>query len=307
MSLSLVDVSGPVDGPAPQPDWGFSFYRHPDDVPGSAQARFQWCISPMALKKLKDKGYDLSCVVIVAVDENGREDRYLAPLSALQALIQFRKTGRYWVHAHVVGQSRSEWTMHHMRKRYLKKDSPDHYSYTLFNIIEDDAGKMIPVADREIGDYSTASLVQFDPVKVAVDVDHGEFATPLPPWLHWYANFSQKEEYHDTCEVRRRIPHLIFIKPFILLVWGVFKILYKAVQCAAVTVVILGILTVAFVQTFVLTWPGVQWRRMFTSLDWFDTRGELKVLSASKRSWLVYDGYHRRPYWQLRTLLLPWM
>src|SRR3989344_932485 len=254
MKMGGTHVVGPgLNGAAVSPpEWMFTFYKHPEDAPGSAQKRFQWCISPQALEKLKDARCNTVQMFIVTVDSDGTESRQMVPLSDMQAFVQFRAPGPYWVHAVVVGMQ-DKHAMKQFRTHYLRRRAVGApYENDVFETRDDD-GKAIAIKNYVLDGLSFYTVpVMFDSTKVEVDVADGQFAAPPPSWLAKWIDMWQ-EPCVDTCEMRRRLPFAIFVKPVLTLCLIILALAFLTLWWVVALCVALWLSVLCFSR-------GVHWR-----------------------------------------------
>ncbi len=275
-------------------EWTFSFYQHPEDVPGTAQKRFQWCIGPKAFKELKEKGCDSVQVLIITVDEDGKERRQCAPLSDMQALVPFRKSGQHWVFACVIAMRSKERSAKALRS-YLLSRSLGVYSVSLIDKT-DDSDKRLPVEDWKIDLSESLSEVDFENAKVPVEVSPEYFAERPPGWLDWWLKFFNADaDLVDTCAMRKRLMFAFSIQPFLVI---------GLVTLGAIVWLITAF--AASIYAFVMLYPGINWYALFHLFSG-EVENEDVFRGVYKKSWLVYDGYNLRPYGPMLTFLLPWV
>ena len=73
----------------------------------TASMKIGWCISPEVRKVLIEKDIQKPKILIVVVDSQNKEKRYLVPAEKTQQLIQFYRAGRHEIHAALVWQGAS--------------------------------------------------------------------------------------------------------------------------------------------------------------------------------------------------------
>lgn len=289
--MNTSDVGNTPSNGAEQRGWYWSFYQHPDDVPGSAQKRFQWCISPHALKEMKRLGLDNAQVLIVVVDKSGHEARQMVPLSSMQAFVQFHKPGPCTVYALAFARPSYSVSPRELRSCYLSKGHRQSYMMNIFSHDSDPAKRKIEVYD---------SSILFEEVSMEVHVRRTEFAAESPAWLSWWVNLWHEESAVDTCQMRRRLMFSFTLKPFVALLLGITGAVLGAIAFA-------GLTFIAFLQTFGRCRRGVDWKALFM-FHWFDSsrNGDLVPFRNIGSCWLTTDAKgKRRQYAEVFTFFAP--
>ena len=275
--MAAVDMETAGEIPAtPEAPWRFTFYEHPENIPGSAQKRFQWCISPEALHLLKNACVENASVLIVTVDEKRRERRQVVPLSDMQALLQFNEPGQHTVYAIVVNSKAINEKS--LSQFYLSLERPYTYKHQVFYYGGQDLTR------------GAIQEVTFETRNVVVGVDANEFATSLPPALEWWINVGHDTDSYDTCSMRRRMIFAFTIKPFIAIVVAFM-----------VAVLWVASLVYALWLSCVCLRSGIAWKEFLGG-------NKSPTASVNDHSWLTHDTRGKiRPHGNKLSFLLPWV
>lgn len=176
---------------------GFRFLFNKDQTQSSAMLFLQWCLAPQVAQYLKKAEVTDAKVFITVRNPNGRETRYVAPLTSPQELIEFHRPRNHEISGTVVWGD----DINRARRDFLRKN--DRYSY------EWDSERAI----------SRNNCQSFGTAELSLDVADGFFAPEMSPRKSWYVNLWFGEPAWDECEIRRRKMIAYFVQTPLLAVW----------------------------------------------------------------------------------------
>lgn len=194
---------------------GFRFLFNRDQVQSSAILFLQWCLAPQVVQRLKDATVTDAQVFVTVLSPNGRETRYVFPLTSPQELIEFHCPGIHTISGTVVfcttQKGYSSKRIGLAAKAFLRKSS--RYSY------EHDLKHAVYHGDCE----------SFGEAYLPVEVADGFFAPPLSALEDWWVNLWFGEPAWDQCEIRRRRMIAYTVQPVLVSVWAVFVFFIRLV------------------------------------------------------------------------------
>lgn len=184
------------------PNVGLRFLFDSNEAQTSAVLRLQWCIDIDAMEWLRKHQVGEPLLIITATSPSGREDRQLVPLSQMQVMLQFHRSGIHKIHGRII------WgvDMKAAKKKFLHFYNRGDYDEPLDNIKS---------YKRALGN-----------AELDIDVPPDFFAKELSAWHQWWLALWLGELW-DECNMRRRFAFAYLIQGPLVLIWVVFNCLCR--------------------------------------------------------------------------------
>ena len=192
----------------------------------NADVPVRWCITPEFVKQMDEDGIADPHILLVSVDpKKGEMERVLVPVSAIMTWVRFYRSGEMKLFGWIVDGSAG--------RKKLNKDfiAKTRGSYETDLIDEDyEVYTNEETDDREthwfykaVDDISRTYIGTEETVNIPSTV----FGKEPRPALKWYVNLWHRNRLNDQCHFRQRAALAFTLKPFGILIYSFFAILFR--------------------------------------------------------------------------------